>query len=46
MTPPPAEAFIKEADYVVAFWDGKSPGTKNSINLAERLGKPIQIVYF
>jgi len=30
---------IKGADYVVAFWDGKFPGTKNSINLAERLEK-------
>ena len=31
---------------VVAFWDGKSPGTKNSIGLAEEMGKPCNKVIY
>lgn len=34
---------IEEADYVIAFWDGKSSGTKDSINKALKMGKPIDI---
>ena len=34
---------INEADMVVAFWDGKSKGTKNSIDLAINAGKPVDI---
>lgn len=30
---------IAHADYVLAFWDGESKGTKHSISLAEKLGK-------
>ena len=37
---------IGGADYIVAFWDGKSPGTKNSIDLAKKLIKPIKIIQF
>lgn len=32
---------IDEADRVVAFWDGKSKGTKHSIDLAIQSGKPL-----
>ena len=35
---------VDEADKVVAFWDGKSPGTKNMIKRARRLGKPIEVM--
>lgn len=35
---------IAEADQIVAFWDGKSPGTRNSINRAKRANKPIKII--
>ncbi len=32
------------ADAVIAFWDGKSRGTKNTIELFKNLGKPITVV--
>lgn len=34
---------IDSADLVVAFWDGKSKGTKSSIDLAINAGKPVDI---
>lgn len=34
---------IENCDEVVAFWDGVSKGTKDSIDKAERLGKPCKI---
>ena len=34
---------INEADFVMAFWDGESKGTKHSIDLAIKAGKPINI---
>jgi uncharacterized phage-like protein YoqJ len=37
------ELMIKEATNVIAFWDGKSKGTKHSIDLAIKAGKPIDI---
>jgi len=36
---------IEPATHVIAFWDGASSGTKNSIDHARRLGKPLKIVY-
>ena len=37
---------ICNADIVVAFWDGKSPGTKNSIELANVHQKKLFVVHF
>ena len=37
---------INHCDKVVAFWDGKSHGTKDSIEKAKKYNKPIFIVYF
>jgi predicted Rossmann fold nucleotide-binding protein DprA/Smf involved in DNA uptake len=37
------ELIINEADFVVAFWNGESKGTKHSIDLAIKSGKPIDI---
>lgn len=38
---------IRDADMVFAFWDGKSKGTKHSINLATKsFNKPTVIVKF
>lgn len=37
------ELIINEADKVIAFWDGQSKGTKHSIDLAIKGGKPIDI---
>ena len=34
---------IQEADEVIAFWDGASKGTKHSIELAQKLGKKMDI---
>lgn len=31
--------------HMVAFWDGKSPGTRNAIEEAMKLNKPVWIVY-
>ena len=39
-------SIIENCDMVVAFWDGKSKGTKNSIDLAKRILKPVLIVEF
>ena len=35
---------VMRADWVLAFWDGKSKGTESSINQARRLGKHVEIV--
>lgn len=37
---------VKNSDIVVAFWDGKSAGTRDSIEKAKRLGKILKIYYF
>ena len=35
---------IKNADCVIAFWDGLSNGTKHSISLCEKYDKPYKII--
>jgi len=40
------EDIIKSADVVLAFWDGVSKGTQNSLSIAKRLKKPTFIIYF
>jgi len=37
---------IERADIVFAFWNGESRGTKNSIDLAKKLGKELHVIYF
>lgn len=37
------ELIVAEADKVIAFWDGTSKGTKHSIDLAIKAGKPLDI---
>lgn len=39
------EIMIKKANYVIAFWDKKSHGTKNLIYNAKKYNKPIRIKY-
>lgn len=34
---------VNAADRVVAFWDGRSAGTKHTIKLAKQAGKPVEI---
>lgn len=40
------EDIVKTADMVLAFWDGQSKGTGNSLSVAKRLKKPTLIIYF
>lgn len=37
---------IDNSDTVFAFWDGKSSGTKDAINKAEKLGKKVITILF
>ena len=34
------------ADVLVAFWDGKSRGTKHMIDIMQRLNKPVYVVRY
>lgn len=36
-------AIVRRAESVVAFWDGKSPGTANTIRRAKGAGKPVTV---
>ncbi len=36
-------AIVEAANYIVALWDGKSPGTKFTIEYAKRIGKPVKV---
>lgn len=40
------QQMLQEADALVAFWDGKSPGTRNMIEIAQAKGIPVRIVYY
>jgi len=37
------ENIVDEADIIIAFWNGKSKGTKNSIDLAKKKNKKLII---
>ena len=37
---------VEYADHVIAFWDGVSGGTQNSIDIARQLNKPVTIISF
>lgn len=37
---------VKYADEVVAFWNGESKGTKNTIDTAEKMGKKVTIISY
>lgn len=36
---------VERSDYIIAFWDGKSRGTKYTIDMAERVGKKVFIYW-
>jgi hypothetical protein len=40
------EAMAKNADCLIAFWDGKSRGTKHMITLAKKHGLKVRVVKF
>jgi len=35
---------VEACDSLLAFWDGKSKGTKATLDYAEKLGKPVTVV--
>ena len=37
-------SIIDDADYVIAIWDGRSPGTKYVIDRCRALQKPLRII--
>jgi hypothetical protein len=37
---------IKSCEWCIAYWDGVSTGTKNSLEWAEKLGKKIKVIHF
>jgi hypothetical protein len=37
---------VNVADFVLAFWDGKSKGTKHALDFAEKSGKDSLIILF
>lgn len=34
----------RNCDRLVAFWDGQSRGTISTVEMARRLGKPVQVI--
>jgi len=40
------ELIIKDCTHVAAFWDGKSRGTKSSIELARKYRRRIRIIHY
>lgn len=38
------KTIVESADLIVAFWDRASKGTQSSINIAQKLNKPLRIV--
>ena len=40
------QLIIEASDFVLAFWDKKSAGTKSSIGIAKKLNKPCKIIYY
>jgi len=37
---------VSNADVIIAFWNGVSPGTASSIDLAEEYEKPIKVILY
>ena len=37
---------VDAADKVIAFWDGKSPGTKITMDYARKAGKVVEVIQF
>lgn len=37
---------VEQSEEIIAFWDGKSKGTKSTIELAKKIKKPLKIVKY
>lgn len=35
---------VAEADKIIAFWDGRSSGTKDTLDKARKAGKPFEVI--
>jgi hypothetical protein len=40
------ETIVQKSELIIAFWDGKSKGTRNTISLAKKYNVPVRVVYF
>jgi len=40
------QVLVKNASAAICFWDGKSPGTKNTIDLCKQKGIPCKVVKY
>jgi hypothetical protein len=40
------ELIIQECDICIAFWDGKSKGTANSIFICKKLNKKVEVIRY
>jgi predicted Rossmann fold nucleotide-binding protein DprA/Smf involved in DNA uptake len=39
------QKIVDSSDIIIAFWDGKSPGTRMTINMAKKQNKPVHIYW-
>jgi len=39
------QLIVNRSDYIIAFWDGKSRGTRDTINRAAKAKKPVIIIW-
>ena len=37
---------VENADLIIAFWDGKSAGTRSSVDYAKKLGKKVRVFIY
>jgi len=40
------QKIVDKSDEIVAFWDGKSPGTKSTIQIAKKCGKTVHVIKY
>lgn len=40
------QKIVDKSDEIVAFWDGKTPGTKSTIQIARKCEKPVHIIKY
>lgn len=38
-------AIVNRCDAVIAFWDGRSTGTQDMLNLAKKMNKPLEVIF-
>ena len=40
------QLIVDDSDFIIAFWNKESKGTKDTIDKAHKAGKPVLIVYY